>query len=339
MKSLFKESKEQNNIELIDGLYKEGLLTRHYRNIALEHAGLERTWGVWTSRLLLWFGLAFILSGIVFFFAFNWNKMPYFVKFSLIQFGLISSTALSLYFYKNNFLTTLCVMIASVLIGVFLAVFGQCYQTGASSFTLFLGWSVCLLPWAFLYNKTPLWCLFFITTELSIYLWWVQTSEYNSATLSTTCAILALFNASIYLARELLLGSSISFIKDSGMRYVTVTFSLLFSSLPIIENIFDHYSNQHANILSILIHGILCCSLFAYHWIYKPDHIVIALLVVNTCVIIESFVVRIFFLEKNIFYHATGSLFASIATLCLFYLAYLFYRHIVKSMRSSTHDL
>lgn len=328
----------QHHIELIDALYKDNLITRPSRNLALEHAGLTRTWDLWASRLLLWFGVAFVLAGIVFFFAFNWNKLSPFLKLSLIQAGLISSTLLSVYFDRNRTLSIVFAMASALLVGVFFAVFGQIYQTGANSFALFLVWSLCLLPWVFLYNATPLWCLFFIVSETGIILWWSQTIPHNESNMNYICLILTAVNFALYLMREKLLSSRLTFLRESWMRYVLVFFSLAFSTLPILIFILDRASLHQASTISFIIYGVLWLSLFAYHRIYKSDQIVLALLLLNTCVVIETWLIRELILSKTQLGDSANILLIAILTLLLFYGGFLFYRHIIQSQGDSTRD-
>ena len=69
-------------------LYFAGLLDRDARLLAFELLNPERLWRLWASRLLLVLGAALILTGIVFFFAANWNSLSGLVKLAGIEVGL-----------------------------------------------------------------------------------------------------------------------------------------------------------------------------------------------------------------------------------------------------------
>lgn len=58
------------------------------------------------------------------------------------------------------------------LVGVFMAVFGQAYQTGADSYTLFLTWAIMILPWTIVARYLPLWVMWILVSNLALVTWW-----------------------------------------------------------------------------------------------------------------------------------------------------------------------
>ncbi|MBC8290414.1 MAG: DUF2157 domain-containing protein, partial [Planctomycetes bacterium] len=52
--------------------------------------------------------------------------------------------------------------------GVFLAVFGQVYQTGADEWLLFAGWAGLILPWTALSRFEALWILWLATDTFAL---------------------------------------------------------------------------------------------------------------------------------------------------------------------------
>ena len=73
----------------VSRLYFAGLLDREARLHAFELLNPRRLWKLWASRLLLVLGAALILTGIIFFFAANWNSFSGLVKLAGIEFGLV----------------------------------------------------------------------------------------------------------------------------------------------------------------------------------------------------------------------------------------------------------
>lgn len=127
--------------------------------------------------LLLGAGAAFLLSGIVFFFAFNWASWHRFVKLGTAA-GLLTVTGLSgLFLPLRGHLRPVILIAAVALIGVLLAVLGQAYQTGADSFDLFLTWSLFALPWVALVHFAPLWLLYAVVLNLTLVTYTRQVSE------------------------------------------------------------------------------------------------------------------------------------------------------------------
>ncbi len=74
---------------LVEELYSHGKISAQAREYSLSLLYPNNQWGLWISRLLLTIGAALVLSGIIYFFAFNWAKITPAVKLSSIQLGII----------------------------------------------------------------------------------------------------------------------------------------------------------------------------------------------------------------------------------------------------------
>lgn len=100
----------------------------------------ETDWQKGLQAFLYFFGTVQILAGVIFFFAFNWDDLDKWDKFALIGGAeLITFTLWGL--RKTDDIIRDCFAFAAmVLIGAFMAVYGQIYQTGADAYELFLGW-------------------------------------------------------------------------------------------------------------------------------------------------------------------------------------------------------
>ncbi|MFP4599556.1 MAG: DUF2157 domain-containing protein [Persicimonas sp.] len=115
---------------------------------------------VWASRALLFFGAALVLAGIIFFFAFNWADLPGLAKLSLVEVGFVACLAGATLRGTERISSRVLLVAAAVLVGVFLAVFGQIYQTGADPWQLFALWSVLMLPLVGLARTQGGWVIF-----------------------------------------------------------------------------------------------------------------------------------------------------------------------------------
>ncbi|MGM8937062.1 DUF2157 domain-containing protein [Psychrobacter glaciei] len=122
----------------------------------------KRTWlQFFDKALLIVGGVAFVLS-LVFFIAYNWLYMGKMGKFALVE-GALAIT-ISLYValsfrQRFAFIRQLLLLIASIITGSLLALFGQVYQTGADTWQLFFGWAVLILPWVIIARFPALWLL------------------------------------------------------------------------------------------------------------------------------------------------------------------------------------
>ena len=114
-------------------------------------------WRQLGGYLLLGTGACFLVSGLIFFFAYNWEALTGSTKIALAL-GAFVAVTLTALFAPLPRVAVLTLHTASVcLIGALLAVLGQVYQTGANAFDLFAAWLVLMLPWLLAVRFAPLW--------------------------------------------------------------------------------------------------------------------------------------------------------------------------------------
>ena len=129
-------------------------------------------WRKWLDRGLLSLGAMFLLAGTICFFAYNWNHLPAVSKLLLASGAVLASLLGATWVGFENFAGKVLLLATSALVGVFLAVFGQIYQTGADSYQLFTAWAVLILPWAVLGQFIPLWLFWLAILNLAMALYW-----------------------------------------------------------------------------------------------------------------------------------------------------------------------
>ncbi len=163
-------------------LASEGVLSPEALERALYLTGVlpdAARWRRIASVMLLLLAAAFTLSGIIFFFAYNWADMPRFAKFGLIELVLLTLVALAYYRGLDHIVGKASLLGAAVLVGALLAVFGQVYQSGADSYALFLTWALLIGGWVAIGRFVPLWLLFWGLLNLSLGLYWQQRLPYD----------------------------------------------------------------------------------------------------------------------------------------------------------------
>ncbi len=122
----------------------------------------EAAWARWAGRALLATGVAHLLAGILFFFAYNWADMPAMAKFAVIDAGLLICVFGAWLAGFDRPAGQALLIGASVLTGVLLAVIGQVFQTGADAFELFLVWTVLILPWTLASRSAAHWLVWLV---------------------------------------------------------------------------------------------------------------------------------------------------------------------------------
>jgi len=138
-------------------------------------------WAKWTSIFCLILGSALVLSGVVFFFAYNWQDLHRFAKLGLLQGLVLSSLIATHYIGVQKLPGQLCLLSASVLVGVCFAVYGQIYQTGADAFSFFTIWTIAIIPWVLAARFAPLWILWMILVNLSCWFLWDQVGRFRES--------------------------------------------------------------------------------------------------------------------------------------------------------------
>ena len=167
-------SNQKSNIRTLRKLYQDGLLHEHAFIAASRMVRPTSAWFDWARRMLLFFGSALVLAGVIFFFAYNWSKMEHFLKFALIEAGILACILASHLRGISRLSGKVLLLSASVLVGVLLAVYGQTYQTGADAFELFIGWVVLILGWVLISEFSALWFVWLILLNTGAILYWKQ---------------------------------------------------------------------------------------------------------------------------------------------------------------------
>lgn len=125
-------------------------------------------WLKFSEISTLTLGAGFLLSGIIFFFAFNWENIHRFIKMGIVLALLLATFVASIKAPMRDWVRKITISSMCVLVGAFWALFGQVYQTGADSYLLFLAWSLCIVVWVAVTDFYPLW-LFFMALVMLAY--------------------------------------------------------------------------------------------------------------------------------------------------------------------------
>jgi uncharacterized membrane protein len=169
-----------NSDDIIDIILCLHLPSETTKDLLAEH--VYNDVNAWKKFLRIFFmaaGMGMLCSGIVMFFAYNWNAIHKFAKFAMLE-GLIVVTVLLVLFaqvkddVRNMILTG-----ATLVTGALFAVFGQIYQTGADAYDFFLGWTLAVTLWVFVAGFAPLWVIYIVlvNTTLIFYFEQVVTNE------------------------------------------------------------------------------------------------------------------------------------------------------------------
>ena len=187
----------------IEQLLQQDILPLKNAEAAATHLEVypsKRTWLDFFNKALLIIGAVALVLSLVFFIAYNWQNLGKIGKFALVEGALVITIALyvALSFRRQfQLIRQLLLLIASIITGSLLALFGQIYQTGADTWQLFFAWALLISPWVVIARFPALWLLWLglINAFLLLYLDVanLQFIKYSLQNISQV-AILALFN-------------------------------------------------------------------------------------------------------------------------------------------------
>lgn len=318
------------NRKWVDRLYAEGHINRKTRDNTLDFLFPNQRWGLLISYLFLILGCALILSGLIYFFAFNWAAIPPLVKLVSIQLGIIICV-MAAYFYTLERLSgQLLLLSASVLVGIFMAVYGQIYQTGADVYQLFMMWSVLILAWTMLSNFAMQWLIWLIVTNLFFILYWQQVilPDYSKSPL--ILAYLGMFNSGFLLLREYLIGYvRFNWLTSNWVRYLLIIYIFILSDIIIIDWMFDGNSKLTiVSIIGLITHAIL----FVIYRFKQIDLPALSLVILSICIIIEATFIRLLF---NTFSGYSILISMAAITIIIFSIAVIYLKETIKKMGKS----
>jgi uncharacterized membrane protein len=173
-------------------------------------------WRRFLSAVLVGFGSLLVLSGVIYFFAYNWAALHRFGKLGLLVAAILVA-CVAAWRLGETLAGQFALLFAAVLVGPLFAVYGQAYQTGADPYELFLGWSVLILPWVALARFSPLWLLLLLLVNTGLGLFWFQVLDGEGPPL---LLVLALVNGGAWVAHEALAARGIPWLSGRWLPRV-----------------------------------------------------------------------------------------------------------------------
>lgn len=271
-----------------------GYLGPEARDEALRWLEPRLDWWAWANRALLLVGSCLLLSGIVFFFAFNWAEMRAFLKFALIELAMAGCLLAAWRVGIDRLGGKVLLLSASFLVGVFLAVYGQVYQTGADAYELFAGWAALIAGWVFLSRFAGLWVTWLALVQLAITLFWRQNVALEEDSLSSLCLVLAGVNGVALAAREIMVLRGTEWASPGWVRWIL--WAALLGCLTIPTSVLILLPQP--GVLSGVAAAALIAALGAGYALYRyrsPDLPALTLGMLNLCGVVLTFLGKALF--------------------------------------------
>ncbi|MCI5224363.1 MAG: DUF2157 domain-containing protein, partial [Candidatus Electrothrix sp. AR4] len=232
-------------------LHRDGLLNDQAFIAALAVLHPASSWFAWAGRMLLFLGSTLVLAGIIFFFAYNWANMGRFLKFGVIETGILACIlAVHLRGLKQLVGKTL-LLSASVLVGVLLAVYGQVYQTGADAFGLFFSWAALIFAWVLYSEFAALWLLWLVLLNTGAVFYWQQVGDpAHSIQYEILCLTIAALNGTALAFYEVAVRQGWTWLDNRWLRGLLFTAALVPLSIPTVHLIVAFESSEALTLLA-----------------------------------------------------------------------------------------
>jgi len=293
---------QKASIRALRKLRQEGLLHEHAFIVASRMVRSTSDWFEWARRMLLFFGSALILAGVIYFFAYNWSKMGHFLKFALIEAGIVACILGSHFRGISRPSGKILLLSSSVLVGVLLAVYGQTYQTGADAFELFMGWAVLILGWVIISEFSPLWLIWLILLNIGVTLYWKQVGNPAYSIRHEFLSLALAFLNGIALAfYEIGLQQGLKWLGKRWLRSILLTGSLIALTLPTLGLIVVPGEAKGITMFVALAWGMTATGGYLYYRYELRDMIPLAIIISNACIILLTL------LGKGLFHGIRGS--------------------------------
>lgn len=133
-------------------------------------------WRLFAVRGLGLAGMAAVGAGLIFFVAANWQSMSVIERFALVQILLLLALGVAWWKARSNFTPNQgifpgALILATLVSGALLALFGQTYQTGADVHELFFIWALLALPFALAAMSGALWAVWACILNIGLVLY------------------------------------------------------------------------------------------------------------------------------------------------------------------------
>jgi uncharacterized membrane protein len=125
-------------------------------------------WRAFAAIVLRATGVGSIGAGIVLFVAANWQDYGVFGRFALLQSALLLCVGFAMWRPSPQPIGQAALILATLLTGTLLALFGQSYQTGADLHELFFTWAFLSLPFALAGLSGALWAVWWTVLNIGL---------------------------------------------------------------------------------------------------------------------------------------------------------------------------
>ena len=251
----------------------------------------SQSWYLFINHLLLWLGGLSLAFAGMFFIAYNWNEIGHLSKFAMVEAVIILTIASYWRMESDSVQGKVALLMATIFLGVLLALYGQTYQTGADPWQLFFNWALLMLPWAFIGRFPAIWIVWLLLLNLSIILYHQAFRGVLRLMFSSDAQLiwlLFLFNTTALICWQTLAIRWHWLQQNWAVRLLattsgsTITWLVLYTIL----------SYQKTGALPVLIWGIWLAAMYWFYRKVKPDLFMLAGCCLSVIVVVTTFLAK-----------------------------------------------
>lgn len=249
-------------------------------------------WRRFVDYTLLAIGALLLISGIFFFFAYNWNELPRFGRFALIEVLLLLAAGAAYGLGLTRLTGKVALSVAALLVGALLAVFGQEYQTGADSYLLFLNWALLIAGWVIISNFDVLWAILLGLANLTLFFYWDQVLPSNQYPWTETLFAL---NAVALLVWEGVQRRGVEWARQRWLPRLLALVSFGWILIPTVEAIFAQFDGADLAQVHLWAPVLYLCFLAAVLFFYirwQHDLLVLTLALLSVIIVLTTLLTR-----------------------------------------------
>jgi uncharacterized membrane protein len=158
----------------LDQVARDFRLDRSAVAAALDIGGARpdaAAWRAFAIALLGAAGIGALGAGVIFFVAANWRDYGIMGRFAILEAAFAASVGIAFWRPPPDAAGKAALVLATLVTGALLALFGQSYQTGADLYELFFIWAALALPFAFAGRSGAVWATWWTVLNVGLALY------------------------------------------------------------------------------------------------------------------------------------------------------------------------
>lgn len=232
-------------------------------------------WRTFIDSLFLYLGGLALAVAAMFFIAYNWVDIGRFAKFGMVEGFMVLAIVSYCKFAKHPVANKVVLLVATISLGVLLALYGQTYQTGADPWQLFFNWALLMLPWALIGRFPAIWIVWIVLMNFSLVLYHQTFGGAIWLIFSTDTGMLWLtffFNTLVLIAWEILAHTWAWLSERWAIRLLAVGVGVPITGLVF----YDVFSQNDVNALASLVWVIWLVTVYVMYRKIRPDLFMLA---------------------------------------------------------------